>query len=207
MYSMSVRTLAISLLSTIATCMAQHSVLSLPYNFTIAALNTTFSGVNANRTGVPLVLGQNGATTGASFYVTSTYASYPYNDYPSMALMRGSLRAFTSEGEWLTNATAMRSGRPLGWITSRYYTQPAAKGYSAVRVPTEIFPLLATHGFAHLWSLCRFPGFRGQTNVVFNVSADIPLPPYLEFDPADCYPVTLNIIRVYWQMTIGFHLQ
>lgn len=64
-------------------------IASLPYNFTIAALNTTLP--NANSTGVPLVLGQNGeyklscqimtelnstlsvsgASTGISFYVTS----------------------------------------------------------------------------------------------------------------------------------------
>lgn len=65
------------------------SIASLPYNFTIAAVNTTLP--NTNSTGVPLVLGQNGeyklsrqmstglnstlsgsgASTGVSFYVTS----------------------------------------------------------------------------------------------------------------------------------------
>ena len=42
---------------------------SLPFNFTFAALNLTLP--NANATGVPLVLGQNGVVTGAAFEVTS----------------------------------------------------------------------------------------------------------------------------------------
>jgi len=42
------------------TCMGQTVVSesTLPYNFTLAAVNTTLP--NANLTGVPLVLGQNG---------------------------------------------------------------------------------------------------------------------------------------------------
>ena len=42
---------------------------TLPYNFTLAAWNKT--GTNANDTGVPLVLGQNGAVDGAEFKVLS----------------------------------------------------------------------------------------------------------------------------------------
>lgn len=41
----------------------------LSYNFTLTAVNTTLK--NANRTGSPLVLGQNGATSGEEFEVTS----------------------------------------------------------------------------------------------------------------------------------------
>ncbi|KAF9459256.1 hypothetical protein BDZ94DRAFT_1051458 [Collybia nuda] len=167
-------------------------ITSLPYNFTIAAVNTTLP--NSNSTGVPLVLGQNGASTGISFYVTSTYATYPYNDYPSQGLVDGSLRAFMKSGEWITNATETSSGGTLGWVTSRIYGGPATKIYSVSRVPAEKFPLLAVHGITNLWSLCPFSGFRGQTNVVFNVSADVPPPPFLGFDPADCYAVKLNIV-------------
>jgi hypothetical protein len=39
-------------------CAAQTVVSTLPYNFTLAAVNTTLP--NINTTGVPLVLGQNG---------------------------------------------------------------------------------------------------------------------------------------------------
>ena len=38
--------------------MAQEIMATLPYHFTLAAVNATFS--NANLTGVPLVLGQDG---------------------------------------------------------------------------------------------------------------------------------------------------
>jgi L-cysteine desulfidase len=48
---------------------AQKIEESLPFNFTLAALNLTLP--NTNATGVPLVLGQNGVVTGAAFEVTS----------------------------------------------------------------------------------------------------------------------------------------
>ncbi|KAJ3484818.1 hypothetical protein NLJ89_g11952 [Agrocybe chaxingu] len=72
-------------------CAAQQPLAHLRHNFTLAAVNVTLP--NANRTGAPLVLGQNGASTGISFYVTSTYASFPYNDYPTLAMRDGGLRA------------------------------------------------------------------------------------------------------------------
>ncbi|KAE9398966.1 hypothetical protein BT96DRAFT_939768 [Gymnopus androsaceus JB14] len=77
---------------------------SLGTNFTLAALNTTLS--NANSTGAPLVLGEAGAIDGGLFEVTSTYNSYPYNDFPSLGLVGGNLRAFDSEANWFTNASA-----------------------------------------------------------------------------------------------------
>ena len=123
-----------------------------------------------------------------------TYMSYPYNDYPWLALVDSSLRAYTKAGRWITNATAVSSGGTLGWVTSRLYSQPAAKAYTGVQTPAGEFPLLAAYGITDLWSLCPFFGPRGQTNVVFNVSADMPPPPYLGFDPATCYEVKINII-------------
>ncbi|GLB40845.1 hypothetical protein LshimejAT787_0900600 [Lyophyllum shimeji] len=171
----------------------QQFTSNLPYNFTLIASNSTFP--DASITGVPLVLGQNGATTGATVYVTSTYASYPYNDYPSLALTDHSLRAFTASGEWFTNATAQLSGRPLAWLASKYYRPPAAQDYSAVHVPAHPFPLLAAHGMQNLWSLCSASGPHGQVNVVFNVPAG---PARLGFDPARCYAVMLHMIKKEW---------
>lgn len=54
---------------------------SLPYNFTIAAVNTTLP--NANLTGVPLVLGQNGEQ------------EVPHANNPrAQACLQGSARGF-----------------------------------------------------------------------------------------------------------------
>jgi hypothetical protein len=89
----------------------------------------------------------------------------------------------------------MTSGGALRWITSAGYASVVAKDYGVVEgASAEAYPLLSAHGFTNMWSLCPFKG--GQTNVVFNVSADQPPPPYLGFDPAECYEVNLNIIPI-----------
>jgi len=183
-----------SLLCTVKVSLGQQaSETDLPNAFTLAAINTTLP--NANQTGAPLVLGQNGAIDGAELHVTSTYASYPYDDYTPLVLINGSMRVYDSSQHWLTNATEVLSGQTLDWITSSLYTSPASQVYAAVVTPANQFPLLSAHGFSTLWSLCPVPGFRGQTNVVFNVSANIASPPpYLGYNPSDCYGVTINMI-------------
>ncbi|KAF8906692.1 hypothetical protein CPB85DRAFT_870014 [Mucidula mucida] len=118
---------------------------TLPFKFTLAAHNKTLP--NANSTGAPLVLGWGGAST---FEITSTYASYPYNEYPSLSILNGSLRAYRAYGEWITNATEVISGGTLGWITSRMpssFESPA----TSFSVHEEQRRLLAVHGIAHLW--------------------------------------------------------
>ncbi|PPR00685.1 hypothetical protein CVT24_000973 [Panaeolus cyanescens] len=181
---------------------------SLRYNFRLAAVNSTLP--NSNSTGVPLVLGQggesfdsaNGATSGLYFYVTSTYASYPYNEYPSLALVNKELHAFTRSGQWITNATEVRNGTTLGWVSTTIYTAPAPQVYTALKNAsnsTQRYPILAAHGVSDLWSLCTFHGTYPQNNVVYNVSAAIeqasaqgaqPLP----FDAESCYEVLINIV-------------
>jgi len=168
---------------------ASISVGSLPYNFTLAALNLTLP--NSNSTGAPLVLGQDGAISGAEFEVTSTYASYPYNDWPALALVNTSIRAFHADGSWDTNATQTTSGGFLGWLTTSQSAPDAATGYTAVGSQLEALTL-AYNGQSGLWSLC--PAQFGQTNVVFNVSADSS--DELGIDPAKCYAVSLNILSV-----------
>ncbi|KAG6848497.1 hypothetical protein H0H93_016528 [Arthromyces matolae] len=160
---------------------------TLPYNFTLAAWNTS----NTNTTGTPLVLGQNGATTGATFYVTSTWASYPYNDYPSIQLVNNSLHALTASGDWFTNATTPTSGRPLGWLASRYYKPVAAQSYSAIRIPASSFPLLAANGNATSWSLCPAQTAGGQVNVIFDLNGASAGSGY---DVNECYGVVLHIV-------------
>lgn len=161
---------------------------SLPYNFTLAALNSSLP--NANYTGAPLVLGQNGASTGVSFYVTSTHASYPYNDYPTLALRDNILKAYRTSGPSITNATEVQSGGELVWITTTQ-GHAGSENYSVIKAPAYRFPVLAAHGIHDLWSLCPFQG--GQTNVVFNVSTD---QPNAGSDPSQCYQVIINVVPI-----------
>ncbi|KJA22576.1 hypothetical protein HYPSUDRAFT_67037 [Hypholoma sublateritium FD-334 SS-4] len=168
----------------------------LDYNFTLSAVNVTEP--NANLTGAPLVLGQAGAIDGESFYVTSTYASYPYNDYPSLGLIDNTLRAYMKDGQWLTNTSTVQSGGTMSWYTTSLYTQVAPEIFTALKTPFATHALLAVYGISDLWSLCPFSGAYAQTNLIFNVSGDAttPPPPYLGFDIEQCYAVLVNIIPV-----------
>ncbi|KAL9709662.1 hypothetical protein Ac2012v2_007400 [Leucoagaricus gongylophorus] len=166
------------------------SIATLPYNLTLAAYNITLP--NHDNNGAPLVLGQNGATSGVTPHVTSTRASFPYDDYPALALINGSLRAYSSNGSWNTNATEVRSGNTLGWVTTTRFARPAPMIYSAVIVPLTKYPLLAAHGRHDLWSLCAFPGRLGQTNVVYDVAAA--KNGLGGFDTTNCYDVILFIV-------------
>lgn len=166
---------------------------NLPYNFTLAALNTTTH--NTNKTGSPLVLGSRGAISGASLYVTSTWASYPYNDYPVLALVGGALRAFTKDGSWRTNATAVTEGSEMGWISSSLSYGAETDQYTAIHPRNHSrYATLAARGVGSLWSLCPSHQFRGQNEIVYNVSTTYE---YYPFDVKDCYAVTLHIVPLH----------
>ncbi|EAU86682.2 hypothetical protein CC1G_07340 [Coprinopsis cinerea okayama7 len=170
---------------------------TLPYNFTLAAANASLANA-ADLTGAPLVLGAGGATGGVMIYVTSTYSSFPYNQYPTLGLVNRALRAFDDWGNWCVNATTIRSGERLVWSRSVMYPNPEdnSRVYSVIQTPSNPYPVLAAHNVSTLWSLCPFPGPRAQTQLVFNVSA-VRHPPdsdYLPFDPDLCYHVMLHII-------------
>ncbi|KAL1755007.1 hypothetical protein FB107DRAFT_275254 [Schizophyllum commune] len=181
------------------TSLAQRK--TLPYNFTLAAVNTTLP--NANGTGVPLVLGSAGAVPGASFYITSTYASYPYNDYPKLALVNGQLRAYDRYGNWHINATALSSGNEMSWLSttlggseSNQFTALHATRhhrYASLAVHATDSP--SWHGTDALWSLCPSTQFRGKNEVVYNVSSTYQ---YYPFNVTDCYKVTLQIVPLRW---------
>jgi hypothetical protein len=126
--------------------------------------------------------------------IAQTFASYPYNDFPALSLQDTSLRAFLSDGRWITNATSPSSGGTLGWLTTSFRPPTAEKGFTAVADPGEPFLQLAFRGFTAVWALCPFNG--GQVNVVFNVTANIPPPPFLPFSPANCYAVKLNLVPI-----------
>ncbi|KAJ7710564.1 hypothetical protein B0H17DRAFT_908354, partial [Mycena rosella] len=164
----------------------------LPCKFSLAAWNV--GRHNTNSTGAPLVLGQDGANDGSSYEVTSTYASYPYNVYPTVSLSNGSLRAYRASGAWLTNATAVASGGLLAWYTSALFDRDASRIYSAVQYPDPgRLRLLAAYSVHDQWSLCPFNGNLAQTSVIFNVSADVG-GPHVGFDPRGCWKVRIQLV-------------
>ncbi|KAI5833974.1 hypothetical protein K523DRAFT_331463 [Schizophyllum commune Tattone D] len=177
------------------TSLAQRK--TLPYNFTLAAVNTTLP--NANGTGVPLVLGSAGAIPGASFYITSTYASYPYNDYPTLGLVNGQLRAYDRYGNWHTNATALSSGNEMGWLSTTLGGSESNQFAVFHATRHHRYASLAVHASDapsspytdSLWSLCPSTQFRGKNEVVYNVSATYQ---YYPFNVSDCYKVTLQVV-------------
>jgi hypothetical protein len=130
-----------------------------------------------------------------------TYASYPYNIYPTLALSNGSLRAYRDSGAWLTNATAVVSGGLLLWFTSALFDHDAARIYTAMEDPnTHRLRVLAAYGVHDRWSLCPLKDMLGQTSVVFNLSAEAGT--NLGFDPRRCWLVKIHLVPVvngeYW---------
>ena len=107
-----------------------------------------------------------------------------------MALKDNILRAYRTSGPSITNATEVQSGGELIWITTTQ-GHDGSEDYSVVEAPAYSYPVLATHGIYNLWSLCPFEG--GQTNVVFNVSAD---QTNEGFDPSQCYQVIINVVLI-----------
>ncbi|KAL1694003.1 hypothetical protein GGG16DRAFT_100784 [Schizophyllum commune] len=181
---------------------------TLPYNFTLAAVNTTLP--NANGTGVPLVLGSAGAVPGASFYITSTYASYPYNDYPTLGLVNGQLRAYDRYGNWHTNASGLASGNEMSWLSTTL-GGPVSNQFAAFHATRHHrYASLAVHASDapsssytdslwsrytdSLWSLCPSTQFRGKNEVVYNVSSTYQ---YYPFNVSDCYKVTLQVVPLW----------
>ncbi|KAF5377712.1 hypothetical protein D9757_009378 [Collybiopsis confluens] len=164
-------------------------------NFTLAALNNTLP--NANSTGAPLVLASAGAIDGESFHVSATYASYGFNDFPSLGLVDGNLRAFDAEGNWNTNAST-GSATTINWGTSTFFTSPANTNFSVVDLgAASDFPGLAYSGFTNLWYLCPSDSPNVAQNAVYFNTTTIPSQSGVEGAiPIQCYSVTLNMVPV-----------
>jgi hypothetical protein len=130
-------------------------------------------------------------------HASKTWYSFPYNDYPSLGLVNRALRAFDKLGDWRTNVTIVRSGEKLVWSRSIMYPNPEdnSRVYSAIKNPSDD-AVLGAYNISSLWSLCPDTRFRGQTQLVFNVSAVTPPPLYLPFDPYLCYDVKVNLVPV-----------
>ncbi|KAH9916542.1 uncharacterized protein B0H18DRAFT_1124179 [Fomitopsis serialis] len=161
-------------------------------NFTLAALNTTLA--NANSTGAPLVAGQNGATDGAEFEVLSTWATYPYLDFPTMSLDSGVLIPNSANGVPSYDMAAS-AGQPLQFFTtSQSPSGRVAQIYCAIVDTDPDFegpPTLAVNGDADGFALCmNGDGPYAQNNVVWRPTADNNGAYLYE----TCYNVTLQIV-------------
>ncbi|KZT63555.1 hypothetical protein DAEQUDRAFT_680177 [Daedalea quercina L-15889] len=162
------------------------------YNFTLAALNTTLA--NANSTGAPLVPGQNGATDGAEYEVLSTWATYPYLDFPTMSLVDGVLTPNSANGVPSYDMQAIE-GQPLQFFTtSESSSGPSAQIYCAIVDTDPDFqglPLLAVNGEADNFALCMSGDESyAQNNVVWRPTADNNGMYLYE----TCYNVTLQLV-------------
>ncbi|GJE94057.1 hypothetical protein PsYK624_102250 [Phanerochaete sordida] len=163
-------------------------------NFTLAAWNAT--GSNANDTGVPLVLGQAGAVDGAEFKILSTWASFPYDDFPELSLEHGALSGTGPMGN-VAAAGNVTAGIPPGFIVPGSSIETPFQIYCGVADTDPAhggLPQLAVFGDTDSFSLC--PASHAplaQTNVVYKPSADN----YGEYLFDECYPVKLHIVGLY----------
>ncbi|KAI0919757.1 hypothetical protein AcW1_003076 [Taiwanofungus camphoratus] len=165
------------------------------HNFTLYAYNSTTS--NTNSTGVPLVVGQAGSTENEESKVLSTYASYPYNDWPNFSLVNGAL--IPNSGSSSSAAAAdsnVTAGNEPGFIVADPENLPqAAEIYCGVADtdPNQgsRYPLLAVNGNTDSFSLCMSgSGARAQNNVVYLPSSDNSG----VYDYSSCYPVHLHMV-------------
>ncbi|KAL1714467.1 hypothetical protein EV715DRAFT_209536 [Schizophyllum commune] len=168
---------------------------TLPYNFSLAALNMTLP--NANDTGVPLVLGYEATIIGAVLYFESTYASSPDGAIIPLGLVNGGLRAYSSDGSWCTNASAITSGNAMGWFGSSWRSSPEVDQFTALHAirPARYhkYATLAAHGQDSLWSLCPTGNNDGKNEVFYNISSTT-APGSQIVVPEDCYKVILRIV-------------
>ncbi|KAJ3490101.1 hypothetical protein NLI96_g1685 [Meripilus lineatus] len=141
----------------------------IAYNFTLAAYNTTFP--NANSTGSPLVLGQAGAIPGASFKVLSTYASYPYNEYPNLSLLSGAL--IPNARGVIAGGVNVTVGQTLGFIATNLNPPTPAPIYCGVgnhhlifRTPNSHFESLIVTSNSSQEDYKLREGARGRLAIV-----------------------------------------
>ncbi|KAL1943735.1 hypothetical protein VTO73DRAFT_4180 [Trametes versicolor] len=159
------------------------------FNVTLAAWNTT--GTNTNTTGAPLVLGSGGSITGASFRHLSTWASYPFNDYPSVSLVNGTLMLNGGVSATPSQATIVQEGSQPGFVLRNdAVPSEGAQIYCAVADTDPAghgtgHPFLAVNGDTDSFQLCK----TSFQNVVYWK----PIPDHGE-DFDTCYPVKVQVI-------------
>jgi len=165
-------------------------------NITLAAFNTTLP--NANDTGAPLVMGQAGAVDGAEFKILSTWASFPFNDFPTMSLNNGTLLPNSPDGPIsVSDSNVTVAAEPL-WVLTTFDLPTPAQIYCGVADTDPAgggtgFPLLAVHGDTDHFSLCSAGDFPlAQTNVVWRASAINDG----SYNFTSCYPVHIQIVEL-----------
>jgi len=165
-------------------------------NFTLAAYNT--SSANANATGVPLVLGQNGSGEGAESKVLSTYATYPYNDFPNLSLLNGALIPNPNSenaGMHSTDVDVSSGDLPAFLVSSKGAIPAPAQVYCAVADTDpdngRQYPLLAVNGETDQFSLCMSSSSSSaQSNVVYQPTSDNSG----AYSYDSCQPVVLHLV-------------
>ncbi|KAM5530892.1 hypothetical protein V8D89_015424, partial [Ganoderma adspersum] len=157
-------------------------------NFTVATYNTT--GTNTNTTGAPLVLRQAGAIDGASFKVFLTFTTYPYNQYPFIALVDGRLIP-SGPGTSPTAINGITAGSEVIFIVSNSVDPTQSVQIWCAVVSTDPaghstgHPFLAVNSNTDSFLLCRL---SSQNNVVFKAAAGN------TYDFNSCYPIKLQLI-------------
>ncbi|EMD35782.1 hypothetical protein CERSUDRAFT_115735 [Gelatoporia subvermispora B] len=172
-------------------------VFDIAPQITLAALNTTLP--NANNTGAPLVMGQAGAVDGASFAILSTFASFPFNEFPTLSLLNGTLIP-NLPGGILANASdsSVAAGTAPSWIITGLDLPTPAQIYCGVADTDPAgggtgFPLLALNGDTDHFSLCSAGDFHAaQTNIIWRASSVNDG----SYNFTSCYPVHIQIIEL-----------
>ncbi|KAL1694001.1 hypothetical protein GGG16DRAFT_110613 [Schizophyllum commune] len=159
---------------------------SLPYNFTLAALNTTLP--NVNDTGVPLVLGYDYYVHGSGGFSTSTWSSVHVDVFPSLGLVNGALRAYSSGGSWDTNASTITSGEKMTWVSGSWWGAVEKDVYTAVHATHHHkYATLVPNGQDPLWSLCPTGDYWNKNVVYYNISSP-------DKESKNCYGVVLQVV-------------
>ncbi|TRM61004.1 hypothetical protein BD626DRAFT_571380 [Schizophyllum amplum] len=151
---------------------------TLPYNFTLAALNVTEP--NANSTGAPLVLATSGALPGLRSYVTATYASAGFTGWSELGLEGGVLNAYYQDELNVANATIIESGSWMAYVTGD--VDVSGEQYSVVESEGAEYGKLAVNGDADSWSLCPHSFGQPKMAVMYEATERF------------CYAVTLQVV-------------
>ncbi|KAJ3539002.1 hypothetical protein NM688_g6430 [Phlebia brevispora] len=164
------------------------------YNFTLAAYNSTLP--NSNTTGVPLVVGWNGATEEAELKVLSTYASYPYNDFPTFSMVNGTLHPNSPNNLSIVDNVVSDGDEPSFLQTNEPAT--AAQIYCGVADTDPAgggtgFPELAVNSDTDSFFLCSTGDYRfAQNNIVYKPNLNS-----YSYNYSSCYPVKIQIIGLF----------
>ncbi|KAH8105391.1 hypothetical protein BXZ70DRAFT_1004894 [Cristinia sonorae] len=158
------------------------------FNFSLSAFNSTL-----DLEGEPLVFGQAGAVDGAEFKVFSTFASFPFNDFPTLSLNQGILKP---DGDVSASNSGVADGTEPTFVFTTLDLPPPAQIWCGVASTSAHGggtgnPQLAVNGDVDSFSLCRTGDQpTAQVNVVYKATADN-FGAYI-FD--SCFPVKLEMV-------------